>query len=256
MYALESSPDLEFAGFIRYPHISVEHGSFAFVTGPSGCGKSSYLRLVNGTAIPSAGSVCLDGQDAASLSPLERRRRALLVPQETYLLDETVEDNFAFYYESRSQQRPNAAAMRAALDMCCADDIAINAHCGDLSGGERQRVFQAIFLSFPDWKLLLLDEPTTSLDEATEARFFSNVRATCAERCATALAVSHSEAATHKFATQVIALSPPERNGTGKLAGAASDNQTGLTDTGLATRAGRAASPNGKADPKREKSKR
>lgn len=211
MLEIESTPDLEFKGFIRYPRITVEHGEFAFMVGESGCGKSSYLRLANGTVLPTAGRVLLKGKDASTIPPLLRRRRALLVPQETYLPDKTVRENFAFYFENRGDSSPSEADMRAALDCCCADEIALDSSCAELSGGERQRVFQAIFLSFPDWELLLLDEPTAALDKATEERFLANVRSLCAKRSATALVVSHSALAADAFATQVITLSSPKR---------------------------------------------
>lgn len=213
MFALESSDGLEFAGTIRYPRIALAADAFAFLVGESGCGKSSYLRLVNGTARPTAGSILIKGADASEIPPLERRRRALLVPQEVFLLDASVRDNFIFYYENRGDPVPGEPAMKAALELCCAGPILLDADCASLSGGERQRVFQAIFLSFPDWELLLLDEPTAALDEAVEHAYFENVRDLCARRGAAALIVSHSHAAVEAFATDVIELAPRIRKG-------------------------------------------
>ena len=208
MLWLESSENLEFAGFIRYPRIAIDQGAFAFMVGESGCGKSSYLRLVNGTAVPTAGEVFIGGRPAASYSPVMRRKLALLVPQEVYLPEGSVREGFRFYYEARGSACPDDQAIRDALAVCCAGDLAIDALCEELSGGERQRVFQAILLSLPEWKLLLLDEPTAALDEATEARFFGNVRSLCRDRGATALVVSHSVAAARRYATDILELPP------------------------------------------------
>ena len=152
---------------ISYPETEIKENEFTFITGESGCGKSSFLRLLNATAIPVSGEIYYRGKDIRTLPVLDYRRKVLLAPQEVFLFDGTIAENFNIYrkYCGKAPLRPSEAA--GFLDVCCAD-FTVDAVCRTLSGGEKQLIsFARTLLSNP--AILVLDEATSSIDAKTEA---------------------------------------------------------------------------------------
>lgn len=190
MILFEAEPGMKFLDIITYPEIRIEEGKFTFITGDSGCGKSTLLKLINKTALPSAGEVKCYDSELVKLPILEYRKEVLLVPQEVYLLDKTVEENFAFYYDMRDENPPDEETMQKFLHLASLD-VSTEADCRRLSGGERKRVFLAIFLSFT-MRVLLLDEPTTYLDFECGKKVLENIKAFADEKKLTVVCVSHN----------------------------------------------------------------
>jgi iron complex transport system ATP-binding protein len=153
---------------------TVEGGRFVGLVGPNGAGKTTLLRTVNGVLPPEEGRVLLDGAPVAGLSAAETSRRVATVPQDTSLSFEfDVADVVAMGrnpYQSRFGRADDAdrAAVERAMERA---DVARFADrgVGAVSGGERQRVVLARALA-QDTPLLLLDEPTASLDVNHQVR--------------------------------------------------------------------------------------
>lgn len=146
--------------------LDVASGETVAIVGPSGAGKSSLLRLCNRLDEPTGGTVYLDGTDYRTLPPERLRKRVGLVPQAPALRDGTVRDNVTIgprlRGESVSEER-----LTAVLDAVGLGGYA-DRDAGDLSGGEAQRVAIArTVINEP--AVLLLDEPTASLDSEAEA---------------------------------------------------------------------------------------
>jgi phosphate transport system ATP-binding protein len=153
------------------------------VIGPSGCGKSTFLRCLNRMheTVPTArvsGSVCLEGRDiyAAGVSPIAVRKRVGMVFQRpTPFPTMSIRDNVAAglrvmgqrLSRSETNEIVERALVRAALWEETKDRLAASAVA--LSGGQQQRLCIARALATnPD--VLLLDEPTASLDPASTQR--------------------------------------------------------------------------------------
>jgi ATP-binding cassette subfamily C protein CydCD len=146
--------------------LRVAAGEVVAVTGPSGCGKSTLLGVILGLVAPSGGSVRYGGVDLAELDPDAWRSRIAWVPQRPYLLAGSVADNVRL---AREDATP--AEIRAALALAGLATVPLELPLGEggtgLSAGERRRI--ALARAFVrDAPLLLLDEPTASLDGDTE----------------------------------------------------------------------------------------
>ena len=128
-----------------------------------GLGKPPLLRLLNRLDEPTQGTVLLDGEDYRQLAVSNLRRRVGMLLQQAYLFPGTVADNLRFGPLQQGQQLEDAAVdellERVGLPGFASTDAAV------LSGGEAQRVSLARTLA-NDPCILLLDEPTSSLDEA------------------------------------------------------------------------------------------
>jgi putative ABC transport system ATP-binding protein len=144
--------------------MSIPSGSTALL-GPSGSGKSTLLRLLNRLADPEAGVVRFHGTDVRELDPLELRRRVGLVPQLPAPVPGSVAENVCFGPRLQGDDvDPEQPVRLAGLDPSFLDRDASR-----LSVGEQQRVMLARALALEP-EVLLLDEPTASLDAAaTEA---------------------------------------------------------------------------------------
>ncbi|MFB6780167.1 thiol reductant ABC exporter subunit CydD [Streptomyces sp. NPDC056352] len=204
-----TAPSLDRASLV------VEEGETVALVGPSGVGKSTLLHVVLGFAEPDEGRVRVGGADLAALAPERWRERIAWVPQRPHLFAGTIAENVRL-------ARPDAddGAVTAALRDAGAYDFVADLPDGaqtllgeegaGLSAGQRQRLALArAFLA--DRPLLLLDEPTASLDGETEAGIVDAVRRLAAGR--TVLLVVHRPALL-AVADRVVTLEPgvaPER---------------------------------------------
>ncbi len=144
----------------------VFQGEIVAVVGQSGAGKSSLLRLLNRLDEPTEGTVLLDGVDYRTIPPRELRRRVGLIMQSAYLFPGTVGDNIRFGPRQRGEDLPrkDVEALLARVGLSDFSDRDVS----ELSGGEAQRVSLARALANRP-EVLLLDEPTSSLDEGSKS---------------------------------------------------------------------------------------
>ena len=159
------------AALLRDVTLSLQPGSFHFLTGPSGAGKTTVLRLCTGELTPTEGRVAAFGKDLSSLSrdalALLRRRIGVLHQDPQFLDHLPLVENVALPL-TLAGQPVDTTALKGLLGW-----VGLTGHARaqppSLSGGERQRaaLARAVILS-PD--LVLADEPTGNLDEEMSQR--------------------------------------------------------------------------------------
>ena len=151
--------------------LSIEPGEYVAIAGPSGCGKSTLLHLLGCVEVPTSGSLALDGRDVAKLGDAERSRMRLsrigFVFQRFFLLPmltawENVELPQSELGTPKVERRKRTAELLDYVGLGRRADHKPS----QLSGGEMQRVAIARALSNRP-KLLLADEPTGELDDAS-----------------------------------------------------------------------------------------
>ena len=153
----------------------VKPGERIGVLGRIGSGKSTIARLLIGLYEPADGAVLMDGTDIRQIDPADLRRNVGYVSQDNYLFFGTVRDNIAF----GAPHLDDPAILRAAHVAGVSDFLRSHPHGFDLqvgergmalSGGQRQAIVIARALLL-DPKIILLDEPTSNMDNSTEAMF-------------------------------------------------------------------------------------
>ncbi len=161
-------------------NLHIRPGERVGVIGKLGSGKSTLLRLLLNQYGPQSGSVLFDDLASTQLEPLSLRRQIGYVPQDVTLFHGTLRENIEL---GRSQ--PDDASLLDAIRLACLDDIitqlpnGVATEVGErgerLSGGQRQAVAMArALLAKPS--MLLLDEPSSMFDPATEQRLISRLR--------------------------------------------------------------------------------
>lgn len=188
--------------------LDVRPGAFVCVTGPSGAGKSTLLSLLVRLVDPQAGQIAVDGRDIRRIPLRELRELVTLVPQDPWLRAGTIAENIGYGRPGASLAQILAAAGPAGVTgfanaLPDGYQTQVGAHGGQLSGGQQRRVAIARAL-LRDTPVLLLDEPTTGLDPATESRLIDDLLA--AARGKTMILVTHQPRLTER-ADQVVQVS-------------------------------------------------
>ncbi len=182
-------------------------GEVIAVVGATGAGKTSLVSLLSRFYDPWEGRLLLDGHDLRDLSLRSLRENIALVLQEPYLFPMTVADNIAFGRPGASRAEIVTAAQIAQAHgfierLPQGYDTVIGEKGTTLSGGERQRIAIARAV-LKDAPVLILDEPTSSVDARTEAQIFEALSGLVRGR--TTFIVSH-RLSTIRRADQILAL--------------------------------------------------
>lgn len=163
---------------LRNISFGIAPGEMVGVIGPSGAGKSTLARLVVGLWAPTAGGIFLDGQSTFLHERASFGEAVGYLPQEPLLLDGTVRENIARFRDAPIEDVVAAARQAGVHDMIGRLPKGYETPLADggarLSGGQRQRIAlaRAVF-GMP--KLLVLDEPNSSLDADGEAALIEAV---------------------------------------------------------------------------------
>ena len=152
----------------------IEPGQTVAILGATGAGKSSLVQLIPRFYDVTQGRVLLDGHDVKTLSETTLRRAVAVALQEAILFSGTIKDNIRYGRPGASDDEVRAAARAACADEFIARlpdgyNATIGARGLNLSGGQKQRlaIARALLINAP---ILILDDSTSAVDVATEAR--------------------------------------------------------------------------------------
>jgi ATP-binding cassette subfamily C protein LapB len=157
---------------IRNLSLKIPTGQKVAIVGRMGSGKSTMSRLISGLIEPSEGAVLIDGVDLRQIDKSDVRRNVGVMLQDTWLFSGTVKENLQMgFYEYDDANVLNIAKISGVDDFVASHpqgyDMELRERGEGLSGGQRQSINLARAL-LHDPNLLVLDEPTSSMDTATE----------------------------------------------------------------------------------------
>ncbi len=173
--------------------INIKPGERVAVLGRVGSGKSTITRLGLGLFQPTEGQVLIDGIDLRQLEPREYRQAVGYMPQEVTLFHGTLRENLTLAHRHVSDEALIKAAERAGLSDFINShpagfDMPISERGESVSGGQRRAIGLARALVHEPG-ILVLDEPTGSMDQSTEKLVIEQMREFCEGR--TMLVVTH-----------------------------------------------------------------
>ncbi len=160
-------------------NLTIKQGEKVAILGKIGSGKSTLLKLIMNLYEPTKGSVLVDGLDTRQIDPVDLRQAIGSVPQEPFLFMGTVKDNLSIGEQYVSDEEILRVSKIAGLDEFLGKheagyDLLVGERGDGLSGGEKQSVTLARAL-ISDPNILMLDEPTNSMDSQTEKNFISRL---------------------------------------------------------------------------------
>ena len=197
--------------------LKVEKGQVMALIGPSGAGKSTLIRCVNRLENPTSGEIWLNGENIVKMrsGKLRRARRNMGMIFQEYALVErlTVMENvlsgrlgYVGFWRSflRKFLQSDINAAFGLLEKVGLDTM-VNKRADELSGGQRQRVGIArALIQKPD--ILLVDEPTASLDPKTSRQIMRLITELCEENQLAAIINIHDVALAQMYAERIVGL--------------------------------------------------
>jgi len=194
-YTYNRRTGVEAVKALREVSVCVDRGSFTGLIGPNGCGKTTLLKLLAGVLSPDSGTVSLDGRPLASMSRRHVARRLAVVPQETHpafdysVLEMALMGRHPHLGAFQLEGPADIAIAHESLTATGTSHLAERSYMS-LSGGEKQRVVIASALTQAP-EVLLLDEPTASLDLGYQLEVGLLLRRLNRERSATMVMATH-----------------------------------------------------------------
>ena len=160
--------------------LKIKKGQKVAIVGRMGSGKSTLARLISGIVSPTSGAVLVDGIDSRQIDPSDLRRNVGVMLQETWLFSGTVKENIQMGYFEHSDEHILNVCKTSGVDSFISKhpsgyDLQLKERGDGLSGGQKQSINLArALLHNPN--VLILDEPTSSMDQATEAAVINELK--------------------------------------------------------------------------------
>jgi ABC-type Fe3+/spermidine/putrescine transport system ATPase subunit len=192
------------APLLRDVSFHVASNEIVCLLGPSGCGKTTLLRIIAGLDQAESGQVLVEGRDITS-TPVHQRGFGLMFQDLALFPHKNVRDNVAFGLRmAHLPAREIDLRVRKVLELVGLSDFE-RRDVNQLSGGEQQRVALARSLA-PRPRLLMLDEPLSSLDKSLRERLMNDLRDILTRVGQTALYVTHDQQEAFALADRVVIL--------------------------------------------------
>lgn len=202
--ALFSLDSIRYNSILEISSLKLGAEPVTAVLGPSGSGKTTLLKLLNRMLSPDSGTVKYQDRDVSEYDPVELRRRVVMLGQTAVIFPGSVRDNLVAGLRFHGRTPPDDDVLNLKLeDMGL--QLKLDRLPESLSGGELARLALArALLLGPD--VLLLDEPTSSLDDSTANRVVKHAVEGAAQQNTRVIMVTHSEAIAAEYAQTIVRL--------------------------------------------------
>lgn len=177
---------------LHIPDLTIEGNRITCITGESGGGKTTLLKLLNRMRTPDAGTITYLGQPLESFDPVQLRRQVVMMAQDPLVFPGNIRENLLMGLLFSEKPQVSDNDLKSMMEMVKLGK-SLDEDPSNLSGGEKQRLaLGRVLLMYPE--VLLLDEPSSSLDDETESLVISHVTDYVQKTGKTLVMVTHSKA--------------------------------------------------------------
>lgn len=182
--------------------LHIEEKKVNFIVGKSGGGKSTLLKLLNKIISPDNGEITYKGKNIEEIDSVELRKKIVMVPQNIIVFDGSVRENLLKGLELRKEEFASDEVIKEILDVVCLEKD-LDENSSKLSGGEKQRLVlgRALLLNC---EVLMLDEPTASLDEKTSDILIKNLIDFSKKRGISLVIITHNLKLAERYSERII----------------------------------------------------
>lgn len=194
--------NIEFKNIIKIDKIELKKNIITAILGRSGGGKTTFLKLLNNMISADSGKITYKNKTLSSYDPVKLRREVVMLPQNPKIFKGSIKDNFKITEKITGKNFSENLNYEKILKKVSLPKK-LNTDAEDLSGGEKQRLALArVILLNPE--VLLLDEPSSSLDQNTEEKIFKMIVDYVKKNQKTLIMVTHNREIAENFADRII----------------------------------------------------
>lgn len=193
--------NVRYKDILKVSELTIEENHITCIMGESGSGKSTLLKLLN-HLIGYQGEITYRGKELKTMDSVLLRREVVLLPQTPVIFPGTIKDNLLIGLLFCKKTPVDDGRLFNLLNKLGLNKD-LNEDADTLSGGEKQRLALARVILM-DPAVLLLDEPTSSLDEETEKKVISQVRDYVQNGQKTLVFVTHSKVLAKTMADKMV----------------------------------------------------
>lgn len=195
---------VKFKDILDISSLLIEKNKITSIVGQSGSGKSTLLKLFNKMLSPDSGRILFNGVDLKSINSIDLRRRVVMLSQNPGIFRGSIRDNLLIGLKYSEKKLASEEDMLKVLKKVILKK-SLDEDSKNLSGGEKQRLALArMLLMDPD--ILLLDEPSSALDEKTESLIIDRLVGHSRENSKALIMVTHSKKVANTFSDTVVEL--------------------------------------------------
>lgn len=199
-----SLKNVRYKNILEIDNLEIEGGKVTSIVGESGSGKTTLLRLLNKLISCDSGEVKYRGENIESVDSVELRRDVVMLPQIPSIFSGTVRDNLQIGLKFSEKPEADDSVLLSVLELVSFKK-SLDEPSENLSGGEKQRLaLGRVILLEPE--VLLLDEPSSALDEETERIIIGKLVEYTKEQKKTLVMVTHSKKIAKNYSDNIVEI--------------------------------------------------
>ena len=196
--------NVKYKKILNIPHLDIPKGEITSILGPSGSGKTTLIKLMNQLLSPDSGTIYYKDQPISEISSVILRREVVMLAQQAIIYPGSIADNLLIGLKFSEKELPNPEKLEQVMEDFKLD-YSLERSAFDLSGGEQQRLALArVLLMAPE--VLLLDEPSSSLDQDTAFFILERTASYIRKSHKTLVLITHSKEIAEKFSDSILDL--------------------------------------------------
>jgi len=196
--------NVKYKGMLNIDYLEIPEGKITCIVGESGGGKTTLVKLLNNLISCEEGEILYKGTSIETLDPIQLRREIIMLPQTPLIFPGSIKNNLLIGLGFSEKEPVSEKRLNEVLQMIRVNKD-LEADASYLSGGEKQRIALArILLMNPE--VLLLDEPSSALDEDTEVYVIEKIINYMKERKKSLIMITHSKTLARTFGEKIIVL--------------------------------------------------
>ncbi len=197
--------DIQYKNILQIDHMDIPLHRITCIVGESGGGKTTLLKMFNALISPSQGEIYFKKEKIQDMDAVQLRRKVIMLGQNPVIFPSTIRDNFHIALGFSEKELLPDQRLEEYLRMVHLNK-ALDQAVENLSGGERQRLALARVFAL-DPEVLLLDEPSSALDEETETLIIEETVGYAKKFNKTLIMVTHSKMIAETYGENLIKIS-------------------------------------------------